>query len=222
MSYETLRVDAGGGVATIALDRPDVRNALSPELLGDLHAALVEAREDAAVRVVVLRSTHPTVFSSGASLAGFADELPLVRKHEEIALLPEVFELLGKLGKPSICAADGHVLAGALGLALACDLILAKEGVTFGTPEVNVGAFPFMVTAMLEREVGRKRMAELMLLGDRIGPRPRGRPRLPALATGPRLLHRRPRRGRPGLLRETRAALAGPLTWVPPVEASWG
>lgn len=168
MSYETLDVVVRDGVASIALDQPDTRNALSNELLGDLHAAISAARDDADVRVVVLRSTHPKVFSSGASLSGFAAEVPLVRKHEEIGLLPSIFELLGRLGKPSICAANGHVLAGALGIALACDLIVAKEGIGFATPEVNVGAFPFMVTAMLERELGRKRMAELMLLGERI------------------------------------------------------
>lgn len=168
MTYETLQVEVRDGVASIALDQPDTRNALSDELLRELHAALTSARDDAEVRVLVLRSTHPKVFSSGASLSGFAAEVPLVRKDEEIALLPQIFEQLGTLGKPSICAAGGHVLAGAVGLALACDLIIAKEGVGIGTPEVNIGAFPFMVTAMLEREIGRKRMAELMLLGERI------------------------------------------------------
>jgi enoyl-CoA hydratase len=168
MRFETLRYSVADQVATIALDQPDTRNALSNELLGDLHTALGAARDDADVRVVVLRSTHPTVFSSGASLSGFAAEVPLVRKHQEIGTLPSIFELLGRLGKPSICAASGHVLAGAVGLACACDLVVAKEGIAIGTPEVNVGAFPFMVTAMLEREIGRKRMTELMLLGERI------------------------------------------------------
>jgi enoyl-CoA hydratase/carnithine racemase len=168
VSYKTLQFGTNDGIATIALDQPDTRNALSDELLQDLHAALLKVRHDDGVRVVVLRSTHPKIFSSGASLSGFAAEVPLVRKHDEVALLPSIFQLLGKLGKPSICAAGGHVLAGAVGLALACDLIIAKEGIGIGTPEVNIGAFPFMVTAMLEREIGRKRMAELMLLGKRI------------------------------------------------------
>lgn len=168
MTYGTLDVAINDGVASLALDQPDTRNALSNELLRDLHSALLRVRDDSEVRVVVLRSTHPKVFSSGASLSGFSAEVPLVRKHQEIALLPSVFELLGTLGKPSICAVGGHVLAGAVGLALACDLVVAKEGIGIGTPEVNIGAFPFMVTAMLEREIGRKRMAELMLLGERI------------------------------------------------------
>jgi enoyl-CoA hydratase/carnithine racemase len=72
------------------------------------------------------------------------------------------------LGKPTICAANGHVLAGALGLALCCDLIVAKESATFGTPEINVGAFPFMIMALIYRNVPRKKTNELLLLGERI------------------------------------------------------
>jgi enoyl-CoA hydratase/carnithine racemase len=79
-----------------------------------------------------------------------------------------VFTLLGELAKPSICAANGHVLAGALGLALACDLIVAKEGARFGTPEINVGLFPFMIMALIYRNVGRKKTAEMMLLGEQM------------------------------------------------------
>jgi enoyl-CoA hydratase/carnithine racemase len=169
MSFETLRYAlADNGVATIALDQPETRNALSNELLGELETALMGARDDPAVRCLVLTSTHDKVFSSGANLSGFAQEEPLVRKHFEIDLLPRAFRLLGELGKPSLCAANGHVLAGALGLALSCDLIVAKEGVRFGTPEINVGVFPFMVMALVYRNVPRKKANELMLLGDQI------------------------------------------------------
>ncbi|MEA2496746.1 MAG: hypothetical protein QOJ29_4657, partial [Thermoleophilaceae bacterium] len=80
----------------------------------------------------------------------------------------KLFRLIGELGKPSICAANGHVLAGSLGIALACDLIIAKDGAEFGTPEINVGAFPFMIMALIYRNVPRKRTNELLLLGDRI------------------------------------------------------
>ena len=169
MAYDTLRYDvADTGVATIALDEPDTRNALSDALLGDLVAAFTAARDDDAVRCVVLTSTHEKVFSSGGNLAGFAADVPLVHKHFGIELFPRLFELIGTLGKPTICAANGHVLAGALGLALACDLIVAREGVTFGTPEINVGVFPFMIMALIYRNVSRKKTNELLLLGERI------------------------------------------------------
>ena len=80
----------------------------------------------------------------------------------------DVFEAIGTLGKPTIVAANGHVLAGSLGIALACDLIVAKEGVGFGTPEINVGLFPFMIMALIYRNVPRKKATEMLLLGERL------------------------------------------------------
>src|SRR4029453_19070635 len=78
------------------------------------------------------------------------------------------FRMIGELGKPTLCAANGHVLAGALGLALACDLIIARDDVRFGTPEINVGVFPFMILALISRNVPRKKATELLLLGEQI------------------------------------------------------
>jgi enoyl-CoA hydratase len=169
MSYTTLRYEVSEkAVVTIALDQPETRNALSDELLGELLDALGAARRDEAVRCVVLASTHEKVFSSGANLAGFAADVPLVQKHFGSERFPQLFRALGELGKPSICAAGGHVLAGALGLALGCDLVIAREGVRFGTPEINVGAFPFMIMALIYRNVPRKKVNELLLLGEQI------------------------------------------------------
>jgi enoyl-CoA hydratase/carnithine racemase len=169
VAYETLLYDvADNGVATITLNQPDTRNALSNEVLSELIAAFESARDDEAVRCVVLTSSHDRVFSSGANLGGFAGDVPLVHKHFGSDRFVKLFRLIGELGKPSICAANGHVLAGSLGIALACDLIVAKEGAEFGTPEINVGAFPFMIMALIYRNVPRKRTNELLLLGDRI------------------------------------------------------
>jgi enoyl-CoA hydratase/carnithine racemase len=169
LAYETLLYDvAAGGVATITLNQPETRNALSNEVLGELIAAFQAARDDDAVRSVVLTSSHDRVFSSGANLGGFAGDVPLVHKHFGSQRFVELFRLIGELGKPTICAANGHVLAGSLGIALACDLIVAKEGAEFGTPEINVGAFPFMIMALIYRNVPRKRTNELLLLGERI------------------------------------------------------
>ncbi|MCW2954791.1 MAG: Enoyl-CoA hydratase/isomerase [Conexibacter sp.] len=166
--YGTLRYAVVDGVATIALDQPETRNALSDALLDDLLAAFVAARDDDAVRCVVLTSTHEKVFSSGGNLGAFAAEVPLVLKHAGIGRFPRLFALIGQLGKPTLCAANGHVLAGALGLALACDLIVARDGVRFGTPEIDVGVFPFMIMALIYRNVGRKKTTELLLLGEQI------------------------------------------------------
>ena len=138
----TVRYEVADRVATIALDQPETRNALSDEVLDDLIEAFEMARDDDSVRCVVLTSTHEKVFSSGGNLAGFAAEAPLVHKYWGTDRFPRLFRLIGELGKPTLCAANGHVLAGALGLALACDLIIAREGVRFGTPEINVGVVP--------------------------------------------------------------------------------
>ncbi len=155
------------GVATITLNDPDTRNALSPELLGGLVEAFERARDEQAVRCVILASSHEKTFSSGANLGGFATETPLVEKHFASERFVELFKLIGELGKPTVCAVRGHVLAGALGIALACDLIVAAEEATFGTPEINVGTFPFMIMALIYRNVPRKKANELLLLGER-------------------------------------------------------
>src|ERR1700753_4242409 len=163
MSYETITYGlAADGVATIALDHPETRNALSDALLGELLEALRAVRDDPRARCLVLTSTHDRVFSSGGNLTGFSAEEPLVAKHFANERFPAVFRALGELGKPSICAANGHVLAGALGLALACDLVIASEGARFGTPEINIGLFAVMVIALIYRNVGSQKIAELM------------------------------------------------------------
>jgi enoyl-CoA hydratase/carnithine racemase len=169
MAYGTLRYHvAGSGVARIELDQPETRNALSDAVLDELLAAFAAARADDAVRCVVLASTHPRVFSAGGDLAGFSDERPLVTKHLGTDRFPRLFRAIGELGKPTLCAANGHVLAGALGLALACDLIIASESAEFGTPEINLGLFPFMIMALIYRNVPRKTANEMLLLGERM------------------------------------------------------
>jgi enoyl-CoA hydratase/carnithine racemase len=161
--YET----SDAGVATITLNDPDTRNALSAELLEGLIAAFERARNDDQVGCVVLASSHQKTFSSGANLGGFAAESTLLEKHFASERFVELFKLIGELGKPTVCAARGHVLAGALGIGLACDLIVASEEATFGTPEIDVGAFPFMIMALIYRNVPRKKANELLLLGER-------------------------------------------------------
>jgi enoyl-CoA hydratase/carnithine racemase len=158
---------ADSGVATITLNDPDTRNALSAELLLGLTEAFERARDDDAVRCVVLGSSHEKVFSSGANLGGFAGDTTLVHKHFGSERFVALFKLIVGLPKPTVCAADGHMLAGALGIALACDLIVASEKATFGTPEINVGTFPFMIMALIYRNVPRKKANELLLLGER-------------------------------------------------------
>ena len=163
-----VRYEVDDGVATITLDDPETRNSLSNELLEDLTGALSRARDDGDVRAVVLTSSHDRVFSAGANLGGFGDDVPLVHKHFGSERFVQLFRLIGELGKPTLCAANGHVLAGALGIALACDLVVAADTAEFGTPEINLGLFPFMIMALIYRNVPRKRANQMLLLGERM------------------------------------------------------
>jgi enoyl-CoA hydratase/carnithine racemase len=165
---DELLYDVESGVATLTLNRPDQRNALNGELLAALVESVKRARDDEEVRAVVLTGAGDRVFCAGADLGGFAADVPLVDKHFASDLFLEYFRLMPRLGKPSLCAANGHVLAGGMGLALSCDLLIAKEGARFGTPEINVGAFPYMIMSIIYRNVPRKKVNEMMLLGEQI------------------------------------------------------
>jgi enoyl-CoA hydratase len=167
-TYETLLYELRDGVATVTLNRPDQRNALSAQMLGELNDAFRTIKDDPDVRAAVLTGAGERVFCAGADLGGFAADVPLVHKHFASDQFVDLFKLMAELGKPTLCAANGHVLAGGMGLCLSCDLVIAREGATFGTPEINVGAFPFMVMAIIYRNVPRKRVNEMMLLGERL------------------------------------------------------
>jgi enoyl-CoA hydratase/carnithine racemase len=156
------------GIAVLTLDSPATRNALSDAMLDELLAGLERAREDNSVRVVVVTSSHDRVFSAGGDLKAFASDTPVITKYAGLDRFPRLFQTIGGLGKPVICAANGDVLAGSFGLALACDLVIAKEGVRFGCPEINVGVFPFMISALIYRNIDRLKANELMMLGEPI------------------------------------------------------
>src|SRR4051794_585878 len=168
MDYEQLLYEVDAGVATLTLNRPDQRNALSGQLLTELVDAVKRVRDDNEVRAMVLTGAGDKVFCAGADLGGFAADVPLVQKHFGTDLFLEFFRLMPRLGKPSLCAANGHVVAGGLGLALSCDLVIARQGADFWTPEINIGAFPYMIMSLIYRNVPRKVVNEMILLGERL------------------------------------------------------
>jgi enoyl-CoA hydratase/carnithine racemase len=161
-----LIVQIRAGVASMVINRPDQRNALTPELIADLRRALGQAQTDASVRVVTLSGAGDQVFCAGADL-----KAKLERASGGTSTPSGYRELLLELSasaKPTVALARGHVLAGGLGIFLACDLALACDDVYFSTPEIDVGLFPMMVLGLLLRHLGRKKVAELTFLGERI------------------------------------------------------
>lgn len=168
MEYENILYEVSDGVATVTLNRPEQRNSLNPEMLAELVDAFEKVRADGEVRAAVLTGAGDKVFCAGADLGGFAVDTPLIHKHYGSDLFVKLFKTMSNLGKPTLCAANGHVIAGGMGLCINCDLVVAKEGVYFRTPEINVGIFPFMIMSVLYRNVPRKKVNEMMLIGDKI------------------------------------------------------
>ena len=166
-SLEHVVVGAAGGVATVTLNRPEQRNPLSAGMIRDLTTAFTWCRGAEDVRVVVLTGAGGRAFCAGADLGSFAADVPeLVRHHERHGFV-ELFLLMQDLGKPILGRVNGHALAGGFGLACSCDLLLAVEAATFGTPEINVGVWPAMIQAVLARNLPRKVLLEMILLGER-------------------------------------------------------
>jgi enoyl-CoA hydratase/carnithine racemase len=162
-------------VAQITLNRPDRRNPIGPSTVGELLHALQTAKDDPAVRVVVLTGAGK-VFSAGGDLSSMGNTgggTPLKAAEAENRLAGTFVDLnlmlAGRgIGKPTIAKVNGHAMAGGLGLVVACDLAIAADDAQFATPEINVGLWPMMIMATILRNVPRKKEVELLLTGDRI------------------------------------------------------
>jgi enoyl-CoA hydratase/carnithine racemase len=167
--------DLAGGVARITINRPGRRNAMSWEVMTGIREALAAARSDPAAAVVVLTGAGDEAFCAGADLGAMGDPGPggggdgFLERHRSRGVLAGVFEDLWQLGKPTIARVQGWAMAGGLGLALACDLVVASDRARFGAPEINVGLWPYMITVPLMRSMPPKKALELMLTGRVVG-----------------------------------------------------
>ncbi|HET9751633.1 MAG TPA: enoyl-CoA hydratase-related protein, partial [Myxococcales bacterium] len=159
-----LREERRGAALWLVLDRPAQRNALSAALLAEVRAALLRADADEAVRVICLTGAGEKAFCSGADLAsaGAALQAGALAAHEGRRAYASLLADLSRLGKPVVACVNGAVVAGGMGLLAACDLAVAADDVRFGTPEVDVGLFPFMALAPLSRCLGRRAALELV------------------------------------------------------------
>jgi enoyl-CoA hydratase/carnithine racemase len=154
-------------VVILTIDDPERRNPMSLETMAELSRRIGEAGADDSIRVIIVTGAGKRAFSAGGDLSGgFVDE-PLT-DHVARGALADLFRAIRRCGKPVIARVNGHALAGGLGVAAACDIVIAVEDATFGAPEVRVGLWPMMITAVLQRSMPRRAAFELMATGRRI------------------------------------------------------
>jgi enoyl-CoA hydratase/carnithine racemase len=165
---EKLRFEVTDGVARVTIDWPERRNALSYAVMEGLRDAMAQARADDAVRAVILTGAGEKAFCAGADLGGIAEGAGAAALHDSRGALADVFRSMWSLGKPTIARVRGYALAGGFGLALACDVVVAADDAVFGTPEINVGLWPYMITVPLLRSMPPKVALELMMTGRRV------------------------------------------------------
>jgi len=168
MTDDVVLYEVRGPAAWITINRPDQRNALNPAVMAGLADAVGRAARDEALRAVVLTGAGDRAFSAGGDLGGFGPDASKVAQHTARGAMARLLEALQECPLPVIARVNGRCLAGGFGLALGCDLIVASEGVEFGTPEIDIGLWPYMITAVIQRNMPRKVALDLMLTGRRM------------------------------------------------------
>src|SRR5579872_742215 len=168
MAFENLLVEKRDGIAFITFSRPKVLNALNRKTVEELRDALVDARVDTAVRVVILTGAGEKSFVAGADINELAQQTPVNGK--EFSIFGQgVFHLLETMGKPSICAINGFALGGGCELALSCTIRIASKTAKLGQPEVKLGIIPGAGGSQrLPRLCGKGVAHELCLTGEMI------------------------------------------------------
>lgn len=165
--YETILTSVEENVGTITINRPEVRNALSTQVLGDVRGALAEFRYDDEVGVVVFTGAGDRAFAAGADINELRERTFL---DALASLMQAVYDEIEDYEKPTIAAVNGLALGGGCELAMACDIRIASENARFGQPEVNLSIIPGAGgTQRLARLVGKGKATEMILTGEIIG-----------------------------------------------------
>lgn len=162
-----LRYECADNRAVLTIDDPERRNPLSLETMTELTQRIDVAAGDDQVRVIIITGTGDRAFSAGGDLRGGFVDAPL-EDHEARRALADLIRAIRRCGKPVIARVNGHAIAGGFGLASACDIVIAVDDATFGLPEIKVGLWPMMITAVLQRLIPQKAAFELMATGRRI------------------------------------------------------
>lgn len=171
-AYETIHYMKKDRIATIILNRPDVRNAINQEMAAELLEALRNFKEDKEIKVAIITGSGEKIFCAGGDVAMFFEKLAndSMARYDWLVAGEEITRLLmERIEKPIIGAVNGHCLAGGLELALACDFIIAAENATFGLAEIDIGLIPgWGGTTRLLRAIPARKAKEMIYTGARI------------------------------------------------------
>jgi enoyl-CoA hydratase/carnithine racemase len=165
-AYSLIRVEAEGSRATISLHNPLRKNAIGPAMVREILRALRDALDEESVRAIVLTGSG-SAFCAGGDFAQMSDDSGDSAFAEE-GDYGDLLLALTRSPKPIVARVHGHAMGGGLGLVAASHFAIAARGAMLGTPEVNVGLFPMMIMAVLQRVVPRRRLLEMMLFGERM------------------------------------------------------
>ncbi|MEV0356525.1 enoyl-CoA hydratase family protein [Nocardia sp. NPDC050697] len=169
MAEPLVRYEVGDGFATLTLDSPHNRNALSSRLVAELLAGLDAAAADDAVRGIVLTHTG-TTFCAGADLSEASDADPAVAADQRTRGMIGVLRRLVEIPKPVLARIDGHVRAGGMGIVAGCDIVVAGPGSSFALTEVRIGLAPFMISLTLLPRLDQRAASRYYLTGEKFGP----------------------------------------------------
>jgi enoyl-CoA hydratase len=155
------------GVGWITINRPEARNSISEGVLMALNHLIDGTAADTDTRVLVITGAGGKAFCAGADMGNtFVGEQSFLQMHEGNGKFAKLLAKMNQCKKPILAAVEGYCLAGGMGLCLSCDLVIASDDSTFGCPEIKRGIWPFIVTAILSRTVGRKKALEFCMTGD--------------------------------------------------------
>jgi enoyl-CoA hydratase/carnithine racemase len=165
-AYTAIEAAVGGGILRIVLNNPARKNAIGPAMVNELLYALEGGVEDPEVRSIVLTGAGDAFCAGGdfAQMTGGGSGSALETKGDYADLLLAI----AKAKKPVVARVNGHALGGGLGLVAASHFAIGARGAKLGTPEINVGLFPMMIMAVLERHMSRRKLFEMMFFGQRL------------------------------------------------------
>ncbi len=165
---EAVLVTVEDGVATLKINRETRRNALNDAVVSGLRDGLAQAKADDSVRVIVLTGAGERAFCAGGDLSPSAAGGGLLNMHANRGEFAELLLDMRRVGKPIVGRINGYALGGGFGLLLACDIVVCRDDVKMGCPEINVGLFPMMIMALIVRNAPRKLAVEMMLTGRKL------------------------------------------------------